>query len=87
MVSDLLKNLIKTTSFLRYRFKYLINYTIIGILSIIFEVIIIKYILFFEMYFFAKVLIGFLAGMFMAYFMFFRNSRVKRLYTARSGEL
>ena len=64
-----LKRLLKTISFLRYRFQYLINYIIIGILSVSFEIIIAKYLLPFNISFLIKTIIGFLLSVLLAFYL------------------
>lgn len=56
----------KTTNLLLYRFRYLINYIIIGLLSIIIELIIISGLKLYLLNFIATI-IGFLSGMFFAF--------------------
>lgn len=59
--------ILKKINFLVYRFQYLINYIIIGILSVLLEIIIIKYILVYNMPFLYKVVIGFSCGVLLAF--------------------
>ncbi|VVB78731.1 2,3-bisphosphoglycerate-dependent phosphoglycerate mutase [uncultured archaeon] len=56
------KNLIKTIKYLIYRFHYLINYMIIGVIAVATEILIARYVLIMDMSFIIKVIIGFLVG-------------------------
>ena len=70
MVIILFKKLIKNIQFLKYRFQYLINYIIIGILAVSFEIIIAKYLLFFiNINLIIKVIIGFMLSVFLAFYL------------------
>ncbi len=66
MVKKLFKKLIKTINFLRYRFRYLSNYIIIGFLSVLLEIIIVNYSIL-ELPFILKVVVGFIAGVLLAF--------------------
>jgi len=65
----ILNNLLKTISFLRYRFQYLINYIVIGILAVSFEIIIAKYLIPFNIPFLMKATIGFLLSVLLAFYL------------------
>ncbi|MDP2925246.1 MAG: histidine phosphatase family protein [Nanoarchaeota archaeon] len=62
MVTSYIKNIIKNLRFIRYRFQYLINYIIIGLIAVGTEVIIAKYLLVYNIPFILKVIIGFIIG-------------------------
>jgi len=67
MVILLIKRLIKTFNFLRYRFQYLINYIIIGLLSVLLEVFVVKYLFFINVPFSISVISGFVFGVLLAF--------------------
>jgi len=62
MVKKLFKNLIKTIKFLRYRFQYVLNYMVIGVFSVLFEILLINYVFVFNIPFLINVILGFLGG-------------------------
>jgi ribulose-phosphate 3-epimerase len=66
-------NIVKTANLLGYRFRYLINYIIIGLLSIVVELIILNFLKSSNLNFIAIIIIGFLCGM---YFAFILNAKL-----------
>jgi ribonuclease H / adenosylcobalamin/alpha-ribazole phosphatase len=62
-----MKSFSKTTNFLRYRFRHLFNYIIIGILSIILEVVVVKIFTIYKLPFIPAIITGFLSGMILSF--------------------
>jgi len=73
MVSNIFNLLNKHVNFIVYRFRYLINFIIIGFLSILVEILIISLLNKIQIIFLIKVIIGFLTGLL---FSFFLNSKL-----------
>lgn len=68
----ILNRIMKNFNFLRYRFRYLINYMIIGFLAVFLETLIVRY-LDFGISFWLKVTIGFISGVLLSFIL---NSRL-----------
>jgi len=73
MVESAIKNLVKTLNFFFYRFRYLINYVIIGFFSILLEIVVIKALSIVSSSFYFTVIPGFLSGMILSFIL---NSRL-----------
>lgn len=85
MVTRYLRNLIKTIKYLIYRFQYLINYMIIGFLSVLLEIIIVKYFLNFNIPTTLKLITGFIFGVILAFILNARlNFRVPKSRNTRT---
>ena len=79
MVNNFFNILNRQINFIFYRFRYLINYIIIGFFSILVELLIIQLIQKVEIFFLYRLFIGFLGGLLFSFFLNARlNFRVPR---------
>lgn len=73
MVNRIFNILRKNTTFIFYRFRYLINYILIGFLSILVEIFLVHLLEGANIFFLLRIIIGFFGGLL---FSFFLNSRL-----------